>query len=167
MKAFRYNAPKREDRKFNTTGMEKNPNKLNYYASNLQYAEAYKYICNEEGEVLYECELETVEIGAVNLFDMAKLYHTTEVYKTYINDKIGRQLKDYSRFLLEAKTKKDKKLWTAQIENLSSREEEIVRSLIANEFQALSDFEYQNILVAELKSKRFDGYFTANEIVLF
>jgi len=167
MKAFRYNAPKREDRKFNTTGMEKNPNKLNYYASNLQYAEAYKYICNEEGDVLNECELETVEIGAVNLFDMAELYHTTEVYKTYINDKIGRQLKDYSRFLLEAKTKKDKKLWTAQIENLSSREEEIVRSLIANEFQALSDFEYQNILVAELKSKRFDGYFTANEIVLF
>nr|DAE63562.1 MAG TPA: hypothetical protein [Caudoviricetes sp.] len=167
MKAFRYNAPKREDRKFNTTGMEKNPNKLNYYASNLQYAEVYKYICNEEGDVLYECELETVEIGAVNLFDMAKLYHTTGVYKTYINDKIGRQLKDYSRFLLEAKTKKDKKLWTAQIENLFSREEEIVRSLIANEFQALSDFEYQNILVAELKSKRFDGYFTANEIVLF
>ena len=49
MKAFRYNAPKREDRKFNTTGMEKNPNKLNYYASNLQYAEAYKlYVMKKE-----------------------------------------------------------------------------------------------------------------------
>ena len=117
--------------------------------------------------MLYECELETVEIEDANLFDMAKLYHTTEVYKTYINDTIGRQLKDYSRFLLEAKTKKDKKLWTAQIENLSSREEEIVHSLIANEFQALSDFEYQHILVVELKSKGFNGYFTANEIVLF
>ena len=166
MKVYRYNTQKREDRKFNTTGMEKNPNKLNYYASNLQYAEAYKYIYNEEGDVLYECELETIEIEDANLFDMAKLYHTTKSYKTYINDKIGSQLKDYSRFLLEAKTKKDKKLWASQIDNLSFREEEIIRSLVANEFQALSDFEYQNILVAELKSKGFDGYFTANEIVL-
>lgn len=167
MKAFRYNSEKREDRKFNTTGIEKNPNRLSYYSSNLQYAEAYKYIYSESGDIQYECELETVEIGDAKLFDMVKLYHTTKAYNTYINDEIGIQLKEYSRFLNEAKTKKDKKLWEMAIENLSSREEELVNSLFANEFQGLSDFEYQNILVAELKSKGFDGYFTVNEIVLF
>ena len=88
MKAFRYNSTNREDRKFNTTGMEKNPNKLNYYASNLQYAEAYKYICNEEGDVLYECELETVEIetpafSAIFLIDMC-ISSFCQTYVAYI-----------------------------------------------------------------------------------
>ncbi|MEG1684548.1 MAG: hypothetical protein RR319_01185 [Bacteroides sp.] len=167
MKAFRYNSKKREDRKFNTTGKEKNPNKLNYFASNMKYAEHYKYIYDETGELKYECELEIVDIENVNLFDMNKFYNTTKAYRVYIYDTISTQLKDYSRFLNEAKTKKDKKLWTMEIEKLSSREAELVSSLFSNEFQELSDFEYQNVLVAELKSKEFDGYFTANEIVLF
>lgn len=167
MKAFRYNSKNRDDRKFNSTGSEKNPNMLKYYALNLKYAEAYKYVYDEDGEILYECELETYDIEDVNLFDMTKYYHTTKAYKTYINDEIGKQLKDYSRFYREAKTKKDKKFWKTQIENLSFREEELIGNLFAGEFQALSDFDYQNMLVEELKRNGFDGYITNNELALF
>ena len=70
MKAYRYNAKKREDRKFNNCGEEKNPNNVQFYATNLTYADRYKNVTSECGEVLYECELEIADIENVNLFDM-------------------------------------------------------------------------------------------------
>ena len=167
MKAYRYNAEKREDRSFNNCGEEKNPNMVKFYATNLKYAEKYKTIFNDEGFELYDCELEVIEIEGVNLFDMATNFATTEVYKTYINETIEEQRRNYTIYLNEAKTKKDVKLWKFQLENLKNREEELVKNLKYNEFQQLSDFEYQNILVEELKAKGFDGYFTANEIAIF
>lgn len=168
MKAYRYNAKAREDRQFNNTGMEKNPNGLKYYSSNLEYVESYRYIYFEDGDVNYECDLEVVELSeGINLFDMASDFRTLNTYTSYINSQIGTQLADYSFFLSSAKTKKEVALWTKEIEALKGREVELVKALVSNEFQQLSDFDLQNALVAELKAQGFEGYRTANEIVLF
>lgn len=168
MKLFRYNAQKRTDRRFNTTGKEKNPNRVKFFARSLDYAKKYEAIYNKDGDVLYKCELEIVEFADdAKLFDMVKLYHTTRAYKVYVSKSVNQQLTDYSRFLLEAKTKKDKKFWQAQIDNLKKREQELVAGLFSNEFQMLSDYELQNVLVAELKEEGFTGYFTNNEVAIF
>lgn len=165
MKAYRYNAKQRTDRKFNNCGREKNPNAIQFFATNMAYAERYKFITDENGEVSYECELHIKNITA-NLFDMNANYSTLQTYKTYIGSQIGAQLKDYTRFMNKAKTKKESKMWKCQIEQLLEREGELESMLIATEFQVLSDFELQNMLVAELKALGFQGYRTKNEIAL-
>lgn len=167
MKAFRYNSKRREDRKFNTSGKEKNPNRLSFYASNLDYVENYKYIYSEDGEVIYECVLEIVEIEGKNLFNMDSEFKTLTTYNNYIDGEIGSQKKDYTKFLNESKTKKEQKLWQKNIDELENREQELISILFNQEFQPLSDFERQNELVEELKLKGFEGYTTKNEIVIF
>ncbi|GAE83317.1 hypothetical protein [Bacteroides reticulotermitis] len=168
MKAYRYNAKAREDRQFNNTGVEKNPNGLKYYASNMKYVEAYKYIRFEDGDINYECDLEVVELSnAINLFDMTSNFRMLNTYSAYVNAQIGAQLADYKSFLASAKTKKEIALWNKEIEALNDREEELIKALISNEFQQLSDFNFQNVLVSELKAQGFEGYYTVNEIVLF
>ena len=167
MKGYRYNSEKREDRKFNTCGKEKNPNNIKFYASNLKYAENYKLIYNEDGEVVYECSLEVVDIKGVNLFDMAKDFKKLSTYKNYIASEIGAQRRDYTRFMNNAKKASDRKMWAKQIDDLKNREQELISNLFCNEFQPLSDFERQNELVSELKSLGFDGYTTKNEIAIF
>ena len=52
MKAFRYNSENRSDRKYNNCGKEKNPNAVKFYASNMDYANNYKFIYNEDGDVI-------------------------------------------------------------------------------------------------------------------
>jgi hypothetical protein len=167
MKAFRYNAAKRQDRKFNNCGSEKNPNAVKYYATNMDYANNYKYIYATDGSINYECELEVSEIKENGLFNMAENFQTLEAYKMFIAKEINAQLSDYTRFMNNATKASERKMWAKQIEMLSARESELVINLKENEFQQLSDFELQNVLVAELKSKGFEGYITKNEIAIF
>jgi hypothetical protein len=168
MKAFRYNCQNRESRKFNMTGREKNPNNISFYASNMTYVDNYKYVRNEDGDIIEECQLEVVEIAAdVRLFDMAKNFKELATYNSYIASEIGAQMRDYTRFYNEAKNVSDRKLWARQIEQLKQRESELISILISSEFQPLSDFEFQNQLVAELRALGFDGYFTVNEVAIF
>ena len=71
MKAYRYNSEKRSDRRYNNCGAEKNPNAVKFYASTMDYANRYKNIYNEDGEVVAECTLEVVEVADdAKLFDM-------------------------------------------------------------------------------------------------
>lgn len=168
MKVYRYNAKQRSDRRFNNTGREKNPNAVKFYAKSLEAAKKYEAIYNKKGEVLYYAELEIVDLeDDIKLFDMVKFYATTKAYKAFISKEINQQLSDYTSFLLNAKTKKDKKLWQKAIDDLKNREQELIKNLYANDFQQLSDFENQNVLLEELKAEGFDGYFTNNEIALF
>ena len=167
MKAFRYNSENRADRKYNTCGMEKNPNAVKFYASNMNYANNYKYIYNEDGEVIYECSLEVVEIEGVNLFDMADNFKSLSTYNNYIDYEIGSQFRDYTRFMNNSKKASERKMWAKHIDDLKNREQELISNLFCNEFQPLSDFERQNELVAELKALGFDGYKTNNEIAIF
>ena len=167
MKAFRYNSENRADRKYNNTGMEKNPNAVKFYATNMSYADNYKFIYSECGEVVAECSLEVVELENVKLFDMSKKFKTLNTYNNYIASEIGTQMRDYARFMNSAKKATERKMWANQIEQLKNREQDLISNLFANEFQSLSDFERQNELVAELKSFGFDGYITENEIAIF
>jgi len=160
MKAFRYNVENRNQRVFNQTGIEKNPNAIKFYATNMAYAEKY----NEEG---LECTLEVSEVSTDNLFDMPNNFKSLDTYNTYIANKIGTQLRDYTRFMNESKKLKERKMWERQIEDLKNRENELISILEMTEFQSLSDFELQNDLVSELKSKGFNGYITKNEIAIF
>lgn len=167
MKAFRYNTENRTDRKYNTTGEEKNPNAVKFYASNMTYADGYKYIYSEDGEVIYECSLEVVEVDTTNLFDMASNFKTLSTYNKYIASEIGSQMIDYTRFMNDAKKASERKMWVNQIEQLKVRELELIENLTSLEFQPLSDYNIQNDLIAELKSKGFIGYTTVNEIAIF
>lgn len=167
MKAYRYNSENRSDRKFNNCGKEKNPNAVKFYASNMEYANNYKFIYNEDGDVVSECTLEVVEIENVNLFDMANNFKSLATYNNYIASEIGAQFRDYTRFMNNAKKASERKMWANQIEQLKNRENELISNLISNEFQPLSDFDRQNELVAELKALGFDGYTTHNEIAIF
>ena len=167
MKAFRYNSENRSDRKFNNCGKEKNPNAVKFYASNMDYANNYKFIYNEDGDIVSECTLEVVEIENVNLFDMANNFKSLSTYNNYIASEIGAQMIDYTRFMNNAKKASERKMWANQIEQLKNRENELISNLISNEFQPLSDFDRQNELVAELKILGFDGYTTNNEIAIF
>lgn len=167
MKAFRYNSENRADRKYNTCGMEKNPNAIKFYASNMDYANNYKFIYNEDGEAISECSLEVVEIEGVNLFDMADNFKSLSTYNNYIAYEIESQFRDYTRFMNNAKKASERKMWAKQIDDLKNREQELISNLFCNEFQPLSDFNRQNELVAELKALGFDGYTTNNEIAIF
>lgn len=167
MKAFRYNSENRAERRYNTCGMEKNPNAVKFYASNMNYANNYKFIYNEDGEVVSECSLQVVDIEGVNLFDMANNFKSLSTYNNYIASEIGAQMRDYTRFMNNAKKASERKMWANQIDQLKNRENELISNLISNEFQTLSDFDRQNELVDELKTLGFDGYTTNNEIAIF
>jgi hypothetical protein len=167
MKAYRYNSIERSDRRFNTTGNEKNPNKVKFFAKSLEYANNYKTIFNEQGYELYDCELEVVEVNA-KLFNMESNFKSLNVYRNYISELVNKELNDYRKFEAEAKSVKERKMWANQIAHtVSCREAELTNSLKTDEFQELSDFERQNDLVAELKGLGFDGYETKNEIAIF
>src|SRR5690554_2065956 len=111
MKAYRYNSKSRNDRKFNTCGMEKNPNNLKFYASNLKYVENYKYVYMDCGEVLYECDLEIIEVDVEGLFDMNANFESLDTYKKHIDDVIGVMMRDYTHCLNNATKASDKKLF--------------------------------------------------------
>ena len=166
MKVYRYNAKKREDRLFNQCGREKNPLNVKFYATNLDYAKKYEVIYNEDGEEIYKCDLEVVEVDA-NLFNMAENFKQLKSYNSYIAKEIGCQMRDYTRFINNAKKASERKMWANQIDNLKNREGELISTLIDNEFQTLSDFDNQVELVNELKSLGYNGYFTKNEIAIF
>jgi hypothetical protein len=165
MQAYRYNSD-RSHRKYNNCGMEKNPNAVKFYASNMAYADNYKFIYSDAGEVVAECSLEVVEIEGVNLFDMSTGFQQLSTYRNYIESEIGAQRRDYTASLAKAKKAKERKMWEKNLSDLQNRESELVVILRNNEFQTLSDFERQNELVAELKALGFDGYITTNEIAV-
>jgi len=167
MKAFRYNSENRTDRKYNNCGMEKNPNSIKFYASNMAYADNYKFIYSDAGDIVAECSLGVVEVENVNLFDMAQNFKSLTTYNNYVASEIGAQMRDYTRFMNNAKKTSERKMWANQIDQLKSREHELISNLFSNEFQPLSDFERQNELVAELKALGFYGYTTKNEIAIF
>lgn len=167
MKAFRFNTEKREDRKFNTTGKEKNPLNLKYYASNLEYAKNYQFIYNEDGEIISECSLEVVEIENVNLFDMQNNYSTLKSFNSYTESQVESMRKDYTYYLNKATKKSDIKLFKGFLDGLETEKEKIAKQIASQEFQAISDYENQLVLVAELKALGFQGYTTKNEIVIF
>lgn len=149
MKAYRYNAKNRFDRKFNRCGEEKNPNMVKFYATNMKYAEKYRFIYDCDGEVEYECELETVTIEGVNLFDMEANFKNLQTFHNYNNAIIESMRRVLNNVDYDKET------------------ESISNALIHNEFQGLSDFSRQNELIAELRSLGFEGYFTKNEIAIF
>ena len=167
MKAFRYNSKERSDRKFNTCGKEKNPNNIKFYATNLNYADNYKYIYNNDCEVIYECSLEVADINTDKLFDMNANYSTLTTYNNYISSQISIQLNDFTTFMNNAKKASERKMWANQIEDLKKQDVVLTNNLVRNEFQLLSDFERQNELVAELKALGYNGYITKNEIAIF
>lgn len=167
MKAFRYNSKERTDRKFNRLGNEKNPNAVKFYARNMEYAENYRYIYTESGDLVYECDLEITEIENVNLFDMAENFQSLNTYKKYIDEKIAIMLKDYNYYMNKATKVRERKMWAKKIDELKNEENNIISFLFSTEFQPLSDFDRQNELVAELKALGFDGYITNNEIAIF
>lgn len=166
MKGYRYNTKKREDRKFNTSGREKNPNNIRFFARSLESAEPYRIIRDEEGFEMYEGELQVEEVEG-DFFDMEANFRSLETYKQYINAEVGMQLRDYTEFLNNAKTAKDKKHWNKMIDELDNRENELIAALQKTNFQFLSDGENQNTLIPELKSAGFDGYITRDEIAIF
>jgi len=166
MKAYRYNSKKREDRKFNTSGREKNPNNVRFFARSLESAEPYRIVRDEEGFELYECELQIEEVEG-NFFDMEADFRSLETYKQYINSEIGIQRRDYTEFRNSAKTAKDKKRWDKMIAELDNRENELIAALQKTNFQFLSDGENQNTLIPELTAAGFDGYITRDEIAIF
>jgi len=166
MIAYRYNAKNRNDRNFNNCGREKNPNAVRFYASNMAYASKYQFIHDEEGNVVYECELEVTEVSG-NLFDMAAGYASLAAYRQLVDSIVGKMRADYIKFRDTAKSAKERKMFQGFIDGLVNEEDSVVRGLFDREFQDLSDFELQNTLVAELKSIGFDGYFTKNEIAIF
>ena len=168
MKAYRYNSEKRSDRRYNNCGAEKNPNAVKFYASTMDYANRYKNIYNEDGEVVAECTLEVVEVAAdAKLFDMCASFKELSTFNNFIAAEIGTQMRDYTRFMNESKNAGERKMWVKAIANLEKREDELISTLKADEFQQLSDFSRQNELVAELKAAGFDGYVTKNEIAIF
>jgi hypothetical protein len=167
MKAYRYNTLKREHRRFNTCGAEKNPLGVKFYASNMDYADNYKYVYNSDGELNYECELEVVEIPNVPLFDMDMHFRLLETYKNYVNELIGRQVAHYTKMANKSKLVRERKMWLNFISDLTENENDIIASLRDQEFQHLSDFSNQLQLVAELKALGFHGYTTKNEIAIF
>ena len=167
MKVFRYNTNNRNARKFNTTGREKNPNAVKFYAKSIEEAEKYRYIYNEDGDIVGECTLETATADG-NFFDMAANFATLDTYKQYVASIIEPQKKDYERFLAESTTAKERKMWEKNIAELEqSGIEDINRSLKMLEYQQLSDYEIQNNLIAELRAMGFDGYTTTNEVAVF
>jgi len=166
MKAYRYNTKKREDRKFNTSGREKNPNNVRFFARSLEAAEPYRIIRDEEGFELYECELQVEEVEG-DFFDMEANFRSLDTYKNYINAEVGMQLRDYTEFRNSAKTAKDKKRWDKMIAELDNRENELIAALQKTNFQFLSDGENQNTLIAELTAAGFDGYITRDEVAIF
>jgi hypothetical protein len=167
MKVFRYNSHNREDRKFNRCGREKNPMAVRFYATNLDYAERYRYIYNDDGELIYECELEVADIDTTNLFDMNAEFQSLNTYRKFIENWISVMRSDYNGYLNAAKTKSERKLWTKKIDELKDEEAHLIGQLNQQDFQQLSDFELQIDLVAELKSMGFTGYITKNEIAIF
>lgn len=168
MKAYRYNSENRSDRRYNNCGEEKNPQKVLFLAKKMEYAEKYKYIYDEAGEITQVCALEVVEVAdEAKLFDMGVDFKKLSTFNNYIAFVISTQMRNYTRFMNEAKNKKERKLWVNAISNLKNREDELISTLKANEFQQLSDFSRQNELVDELKKMGFEGYFTKNEIAIF
>lgn len=167
MKAYRYNAKDRKDRRFNNCGSEKNPNNFKFYATNLQYAEKYKFVYLRSGELDYECDLEIVEIEENDLFDMTNNFEKLQTYKKYVKSMISMMERDYKMALERATKVREKKMFQGFIDGLATEEENIKHKLISEEFQSLSDFDFQNDLVNELKAMGFDGYMTDNEIAIF
>ena len=167
MKAYRYHTLRREDRRFNTCGAEKNPLNVKFYASNMGYADTYKYVYTRDGEVNYECQLEVVEVETSNLFDMDANFSTLSTYKNYVSELIGRQVAHYTEMANKAKLVRDRKMFLGFISDLNKNENNIIASLRGQEFQDLSDFSNQLELVSELKALGFDGYTTKNEIAIF
>jgi hypothetical protein len=155
MRAFRYNCKKREDRKFNTLGREKNPNGLKFYAKTMEYVNDYRFILDDNNEVAYECSLEIKEIVNVNLFDMESNFADLSTFNLYVDQQVNiAQIN--AMFFARVSGKKQASVNVDQIK-LSAK---------TMDFQNLSDFDIQNDLVAELKKLGFDGYETKNEIVL-
>jgi hypothetical protein len=163
---YRYNSKERSHRRFNCCGREKNPNKVRFFARTLEAAEPYRTIYDEDGFELYECELQVEEVEG-NFFDMEANFRSLETYKQYINAEVGMQLRDYTEFRNNAKIAKEKKHWDKMIAELDNREKELISALQHTNFQALSDFQRQNTLIAELTAAGFDGYITRDEIAIF
>ena len=166
MKAFRYNTKKRDDRRFNNCGREKNPLAVKFYASNMKYADNYKSVYNRFGEFEYDCELEVAEIENINLFDMSAYYDRLTTFKNYFSACFSEQIAHMHWAIDNQKLKRDRKALEAFYVKFPV-DKTILSSLIQNEFQQLSDFDMQLILVDELRSMGFDGYFTKNEIAIF
>jgi hypothetical protein len=169
MKVFRYEAKNRTDRKYNNCGREKNPMQLKFWASNLDYAKKYQFIKDASGDVVYECELVTAEISAdVKLFDMEVNFTTLKVYQDEVATQVASLRNIWAKEIEAAKTAKNRKFYQAKFDGV---ELDVItslnRSLNMLDFQTLSDFENQFVLVAELKARGFDGYKTKNEVVIF
>lgn len=169
MKVYRYNAKNREDRRYNCTGREKNPNNVQFYATSLEAVKPYKYVYDADGDVDYECELEIREIEA-NLFDMENNSQNLTTYRKYVDSKIGTMRSDYEFYLnqaIEAKDKKRIKMYKGFIFDLDNEEINLIKILKSENFQGLSDYELQNDLIAELRTLGFEGYITNEEVAIF
>ena len=170
MTLYRYNAKKREHRKFNTTDREKNPLNVQFYSKTLEYANEYKFARDEEGNC-YECELVTTELGQdVKLFNMNENFKSLNTFVEYCKWCVSVMVEGFEFQLRIATTAKKRKHYTKMIEEFSDLEKEMernARSLPFEQFQFLSDGEWQLMLAPELKSMGFDGYETEKEVAIF
>jgi len=164
MKVYRYNCKDRLDRHFNTTGREKNPNMVKFYATSLENAEGYKYIYNRAGEVIYECQLETEDVSGIKLFDMEANAAQLTTYKNYITEKADEQRPMILKLISEEKRKSQRAYFE---QSLASLEQDIHQTLVMHQFQFLSNYERQTELINELRALGFEGYFTTKEVAVF
>ena len=167
---YRYNTINRADRDYNNTGVEKNPNAIRFYAKSREYADSYKDIYSEDGEFIYQCELQIEEVDTSNLFDMNENFKELATYKNFINMRISVMRTGYKRELERAESKKDKRdveLFQGFLDGLVEEEKNIISRLKSSEFQSLSDFDIQNDLISELTDLGYNGYHTNKEIAIF
>jgi hypothetical protein len=164
MTVYRYNCKNRQDRHFNTTGREKNPNMVKFYATSLEHADGYKYIYNRAGEVIYECELETADLSGVKLFDMEANAPQLITYKNYITEKADEQRPMILKLISEEKRKNQRAYFEQSLANL---EKDLHQTLVMHQFQFLSNYERQTELINELRALGFGGYFTTKEVAVF
>jgi hypothetical protein len=168
MTLYRYNAKNRTDRKFNNCENEKNPLGVKFYATSLEYANCYKTAVDANG-CHYTCELEVTELGEENLFDIESGFAGLSTYATYVKNYIETRHKDFNWHIKMSKSKNDIKLFEGFVANLynGTEEKEIQKQLHENQFQQLSDFCTQLLLVQELREMGYTGYFTSKEVAIF
>src|SRR5690554_2679504 len=101
------------------------------------------------------------------LFDMTSNFERLKTFAQWLDNEVRVAKTGYEVLLSRATTKRDQELWTRELSKIDEYRSSRIRQLKLNEFQYLSDFDYQNALIAELTAMGYKGYFTEREIAIF
>lgn len=176
--AIRYDVPDRTMRKFNTTGREKNPLRVEFWARNEKTADNYKDVYDIDGFNLSELNKDNPNFqttrtdGKISgkFLNLPEGYKKTKAYKDLENEWKRAYFRDAMSESMSkvGNTKKNQqsasKLFHSNMANL---DKDISYNMLADDYASLSNFDRQNILAEELKDNGFDGYVTENEIAVF